>query len=167
MSRVSSMRGFTLIELMIILILLSIVMGIAIPNLSRLIRNHQIETQAQTFNSLLQLARTEAVVRRTSVSLSNNGNAWSVSTGGQTLRTETFDPEQVTIASNPSPVNITFLYNGSAMVNNVPNQPTALTFCHDNNPIFAYQLTVQPSGHSRLHPRGKNSDGTDLGDCTP
>lgn len=167
MPRFSSMRGFTLIELMIILILLSIVVGIAIPNMTRLIRNHQIETQAQTLNGLLQLARTEAVVRRTSVSLNNNGNAWSVSTGGQNLRTETFDPEQATIASNPSPVDITFLFNGSAMVNNAPNQLTTFTFCHDNNPIFAYQLTVQPSGHSRLHPRGKKSDGTDLGDCNP
>jgi len=157
------MRGFTLIELMIILILLSIVVGIAIPNMTRLIRNHQIETQAQTLNSLLQLARTEAVLRRSSVELSNTGNDWSVSANGQTLRTETFDPEQATIASSQSPTSITFLFNGSA----TPSPTPTFVICHDDNPIFAYQLTVQPSGHSRLHPRGKKSDGTDLGDCNP
>jgi type IV fimbrial biogenesis protein FimU len=163
MPRLSSMRGFTLIELMIILILLSIVVGIAIPNMTRLIRNHQIETQAQTLNSLLQLARTEAVLRRSSVELSNTGNDWSVSANGQTLRTETFDPEQATIASSQSPTSITFLFNGSA----TPSPTPTFVICHDDNPIFAYQLTVQPSGHSRLHPRGKKSDGTDLGDCNP
>lgn len=163
MPRFSSMRGFTLIELMIILILLSIVVGIAIPNMTRLIRNHQIETQAQTLNSLLQLARTEAVLRRSSVELSNTGNDWSVSANGQTLRTETFDPEQATIASSQSPTSITFLFNGSA----TPSPTPTFVICHDDNPIFAYQLTVQPSGHSRLHPRGKKSDGTDLGDCNP
>jgi type IV fimbrial biogenesis protein FimU len=163
MPRQSSMRGFTLIELMIILILLSIVIGIAIPNLSRLIRNHQIETQAQTLNSLLQFARTEAVVGRTSVTLANNANNWTVTRGGQTLRTETFDPEQATIASSEAPTNITFLFNGTA----TPTPTPTLTICHDNNPVFAYQLSVQPSGHSRLSSRGKKTDGTDLGDCNP
>ena len=163
MPRQSSMRGFTLIELMIILILLSIVMGIAIPNLTRLIRNHQIETQAQTLNSLLQFARTEAVVRRTSVALSNNGDDWSVTLGGQTLRAEKFDSEKATIASTVSPTNITFLFNGSA----TPSPTPTFIICHDDNPIFAYQLTVQGSGHSRLSSRGKKVDGTDLGDCTP
>lgn len=163
MPRQSSMRGFTIIELMIILILLSIVMGIAIPNLTRLIRNHQIETQAQTLQSLLQFARTEAVVRRTSVTLSNNGNDWTVALGGQTLRTEKFDPEQATIASTVSPTNITFLFNGSA----APGAASTFIICHDDNPIFAYQLAVQGSGHSRLSSRGKKIDGTDLGDCTP
>lgn len=158
----SSMRGFTLIELMIILVLLSIVIGIAIPNMSRLIRNHQIETQAQSLNSLLQYARTEAVVRRTSVELSNSGDDWVVTSNGQTLRTESFDPEHATIAASVSPVAITFLYNGTATAP-TPN----FTICHDNDPIFAYQLTVQPSGLTRLHARGKKHDGTDLGDCTP
>lgn len=161
MPRRPSMRGFTLIELMIILVLLSIVAGIAIPNLARLIRNHQIETQAQALNSLLQFARTEAVVRRTSVELSSSGDVWTVTVGGEPLRQEIFNSEHVTIASAPSTTSITFLFNGSATAS-----PT-FTICHDDNPIFAYQLTVQPSGNTRLHPRGRQSDGTDLEDCNP
>ncbi|PTS86080.1 pilus assembly protein FimT [Pseudomonas sp. HMWF032] len=155
------MRGFTLIELMIILVLLSIVAGIAIPNLTRLITNHQIENQAQTLNSLLQFARTEAVVRRTSVAVVNNGNAWAVRLGGQTLIQETFDPERASVSTLPNPANITFNSNGSA------NPATTFVVCHEDNPIFAYRLILTASGHSRLYPRGKAEDGTDLGDCNP
>jgi type IV fimbrial biogenesis protein FimU len=156
------MRGFTLIELMIILVLLSIVAGIAIPNLTRLITNHQIENQAQALNSLLQFARTEAVVRRSSVTVTSNGNSWRVSAGGATLRQETFDPERASIATAPpAPANITFNVNGSA------NPATTFVVCHEDNPVFAYRLILTASGHSRLYPRGKAEDGTDLGDCNP
>lgn len=162
MPRKLKMHGFTLIELMIILVLLSIVAGIAIPNLTRLITNHQIENQAQALNSLLQFARTEAVVRRSSVTVTRTGNTWSVSAGGATLRQETFDPERASIATAPpAPANITFNVNGSA------NPAMTFVVCHDDNPIFAYRLILTASGNSRLYPRGKAEDGNDLGDCNP
>lgn len=170
MSRKLKMHGFTLIELMIILVLLSIVAGIAIPNLTRLITNHQIENQAQALNSLLQFARTEAVVRRSSVTVTRTGNTWSVSAGGATLRQETFDPERASIATAPpAPANITFNVNGSAKnnVNGIANPAMTFVVCHDDNPIFAYRLILTASGNSRLYPRGKAQDGNDLGDCNP
>lgn len=162
MSRRRDMHGFTLIELMIVLALLAIAVGIAIPNLSRLVANNQIEAQAQTLNSLLQFARSQAVVRRTSISLSNSANDWIVANAldDTVLRQEALNPDHATVASSLSPVTLTFNANGSAEV-------ARFVVCRDDNPAFAYRITVQPSGITRLMPRGKHENGTDLQNCEP
>ncbi|WP_222910739.1 GspH/FimT family protein [Pseudomonas sp. DNDY-54] len=163
MSRRSDMHGFTLIELMIVLALLAIAAGIAMPNFARLVANNQIEAQAQTLNSLLQFARSQAVVRRTSISLSNTANDWFVATAEDdtVLRQEAFNPDHASISTDLTPpIEVAFTANGSA-------QSARFIVCRDDNPAFAYLITVQPSGNTRLMPRGKDADGTDLQDCKP
>ncbi|WP_079203208.1 GspH/FimT family pseudopilin [Pseudomonas sp. CC6-YY-74] len=159
MSRRTDMLGFTLIELMITIALLAIVIGIAIPNFTGLIRNNQLEAQTQSLNSLLQFARSEAVVRRTSILVTNNNNVWTISLGGQPIRQETFNTAQATITTVPSPVALTYFANGSATALNV-------MVCRDAKPETAYQITVQPSGSTRINPRGKDADNVALTDCT-
>ncbi|MBA1261399.1 GspH/FimT family pseudopilin [Stutzerimonas stutzeri] len=163
MSRRSDMHGFTLVELLIVLALLAIAAGIAMPNFARLVANNQIEAQAQTLNSLLQFARSQAVVRRTSIALSNDANDWHVTNAvdDTLLRQETFNPEHATIATDLTPpIAIAFTANGSA-------EAARFVVCRDDNPAFAYLITVQPSGNTRLMPRGKDENGNDLQDCEP
>ncbi|MCQ4295627.1 GspH/FimT family pseudopilin [Pseudomonas stutzeri] len=163
MSRRRDMHGFTLIELMIVLALLAIAVGIAIPNLSRLVANNQIEAQAQTLNSLLQFARSQAVVRRTSISLSNSANDWIVANAldDTVLRQEALNPDHASVASSlSSPITLTFNANGSA-------EAARFVVCRDDNPAFAHLITVQPSGNTRLIRRGKDENGNDLQDCEP
>lgn len=58
-------RGFTLIEVMISIIVLIIILAVAVPNLSDLLRRHRLWTQADGFASALSLARSAAISRNT------------------------------------------------------------------------------------------------------
>ena len=58
-------RGFTLVEMMIGVVLLAILVAMAVPNFSLWIRNMGIRTTAESLLSGLQLARGEALKRNT------------------------------------------------------------------------------------------------------
>lgn len=67
-------RGFTLLELLITLAILSILLLIGGPNLSRLVRESRIEASTEALYTAIQLARTAAVSRNQRVTLRNLGS---------------------------------------------------------------------------------------------
>jgi type IV fimbrial biogenesis protein FimT len=54
-------KGFTLIELMVVVIVLAIASAIALPNFAILIRSNRVATQANELLGSIALARTEAI----------------------------------------------------------------------------------------------------------
>lgn len=58
-------RGFTLIEIMITIIVLIVVLAVAVPNLSDLLRRHRLWTLTDEFASALSVARSAAISRNT------------------------------------------------------------------------------------------------------
>lgn len=68
--------GFTLIELMITLIVLSIALTIAVPNFVTWIKNNRIDAATRNLAGVFQLARSEAVSRQTVITV-NSGGDWS------------------------------------------------------------------------------------------
>ncbi|WP_431126437.1 pilus assembly FimT family protein [Variovorax paradoxus] len=56
-------RGFTLIEMMVTVVLLSILMALAFPAMSEWVRNSRIRTVADALQNGLRLAQTEALRR--------------------------------------------------------------------------------------------------------
>ena len=60
-------RGFTLVELTVVISLLGILFAIAAPSMSGYIINQKVRTAANSIQNGLQLARTEAVKRNQSV----------------------------------------------------------------------------------------------------
>lgn len=61
-------KGFTLVELIIALLILSVVVGIGIPSFQSFIRNHQLTSRANSLIVAMQVARSEAVARGRPVS---------------------------------------------------------------------------------------------------
>lgn len=70
----SRSSGFTLIELMVVLILVGIVVGIAVPSFTRLIENNRVISATNSTVGLISFARSEAVKRGQAVRINAAGN---------------------------------------------------------------------------------------------
>jgi len=62
-SAIHYFNGFTIIELMITIVIAAILIGVAIPSFTELIRDNQTATQSARFIADLNMARSEAVKR--------------------------------------------------------------------------------------------------------
>ena len=64
-----SKRGFTLIELILVLLLLSIVFGLALPNFRESAKKIELKTAVQQLTQLMRYAQSEAMARNQTLSL--------------------------------------------------------------------------------------------------
>lgn len=72
-------RGLTLVELLIAIVIMSVLMGIAIPSFQAWMMNTQIKTATESLFNGIQLARSEAVHRNTNVTfVVGTDTAWWV-----------------------------------------------------------------------------------------
>jgi type IV fimbrial biogenesis protein FimT len=61
--------GFSLIELLVVIAIAAILLGIGVPNFSRLVISNRLSTAANQFATQLQYARSEATRLRTAVGI--------------------------------------------------------------------------------------------------
>jgi len=83
----NAQAGFNLIELMVVVTVLSVILGIAIPSFMDLIRDSKSRTQSNQILSYLHFARSEAVKRQLNIEarLTQLSTGWNI----QILRTDT------------------------------------------------------------------------------
>lgn len=72
--------GFTLIELMFTIVVLAVLLALGIPNFRDFLRNSRMVSAANDFLTDVNLARSESVKRRVSVTLCKSTNGTSCST---------------------------------------------------------------------------------------
>ena len=72
-----ALRGFTTVELMVVVCILAILTAIAVPNMRGLIQTQRVKTASFDVFSGLILARSEAIKRNTTVKLTPVGGDWA------------------------------------------------------------------------------------------
>lgn len=73
----NQIKGFTLIELMVTVAVLAIVLVVAVPSFTEMLRQNTLRSQANELLGLAHFARTEAIKRRVNVSVDlTPGTGW-------------------------------------------------------------------------------------------
>ncbi len=161
-------RGFTMIEVMIVLVVVAILVAVAAPGFQNLIGNNRIISEVYTLRATLNNARSEAMARRASVVVcpSTDGAAcadsddWSTGYIAfvDTVRDNAADPndpdeEIIQVEGEERAVDIAF--NNAARLVRFNSQGVALgfdgafTFCDDRGDENARALIVNPVGTVR------------------
>jgi general secretion pathway protein H len=112
MQRVRSARGFTLVEVMVVMVLIGITLGLVSLNAVPSPRQN-LQNEAQRIALLLQLARDEAIVRNRLIAfeansdryrfLVRNENTWDLVTRDDLLRERPFKSAPVVLLLDPPP----------------------------------------------------------------
>jgi prepilin-type N-terminal cleavage/methylation domain-containing protein len=84
-------QGFTLIEMLVVVALLGIFLAIAAPSFAGLIRSNKVQAAADELVTVLQYARSEAITRGVTVTLTaDSATTWNagfnITAAGQILR---------------------------------------------------------------------------------
>lgn len=74
MTRCGKQSGFTLIELLVTVALIVIIATVAVPSFSGLVNDNRLTTVTNNLNATLRLARSEAIKRNRTLTLSGLGN---------------------------------------------------------------------------------------------
>jgi len=110
-----SSRGFTLLELMVVVAVLAVLAAVATPSMTKLIANQRVRSVAGDLHLALVQARSEAIKRNVQVTLSATGGDWN---GGWSIANPEAPATALQTYAAPSGVSIAgsvtqIVYNGT------------------------------------------------------
>ena len=145
------MRGFTIIELMMVMVVLAVILSLAAPSFSDIVRDQRVKTATFDVYASLVFARSEAIKRNANIDIiptavSDWAGGWRVETGGTVLKRQ--DAHQGLNISGPGGVNIaTLTYQGDGRLSAAP---TFVVSSSDSTSITARCVRVDLSGRPNV-----------------
>jgi type IV fimbrial biogenesis protein FimT len=158
------LKGFSVIELMIVLSVAALLIATAVPSFTATIQNNRLVTQVNELHAGLSLARSEAVKRNRSVTVcrSSNGascagsweDGWivfvdtdfdgAVDGGEEVLNVKQAVPGNITVDFSATQV----IYAGNGIARAGSNG--VFTLCDSRGDEAVRGLVISPSGRPRL-----------------
>lgn len=138
--------GFTLTELMIVVVVAGVLASFALPAYNDFVKNQRVKSASFDLFSTLVQARSEAVTRNTSVTVTPAtggwANGWTVAVGSTTLRSQSAIAN-ITISQSGGATTIT--YNGTGRIAASVN-PIQLSASGAANSIQTRCISIDLSG---------------------
>ena len=108
--------GFTLVELMIVIVIAAVLLGLGIPSMRNVIITTRVKNASFDVYASILAARSDAITRNTTVTITPAGGNWAAGwtttdTGGNTLKTQ--DPFPGITITGPG----TVAYNNAGRLN--------------------------------------------------
>lgn len=144
--------GFTLLELMITISIVVISTIVATPALTELIEKNKIRTAANSMNNGIQVARSEAIKRNSSVNFNLANSQWNVTSGDEIIALSQAEIsgtiEQETLPNGAN----SLTFNNVGMLSLDPDGLANINRIILSSPKTEYKLwvTISNSGGSRV-----------------
>lgn len=167
-----SNRGFTLIEAIVALALLSMTLGIAIPAIRQMIHSQQLRQASVDLGMALIRARQEAIMRQRAVVLDNQDGEWhsgwhlfvdengdgAFDAGELVLKTSDAIASGVRITGNTHVSRyVRYTPTGEAKMVNGAFQAGTITLCHSDGQQAVRKLVLSATGRLRTAREGAGS----------
>ncbi|CBA15790.1 GspH/FimT family pseudopilin [Xanthomonas albilineans] len=166
-------RGFTVVELMVTIAILAILMALAVPSFTALIRSNRLTSTANELVAALQLTRSEAVRLNGGVSLcrSDNGKAcaaggnWTgflvVARDGTVLRTSTLRADLIVQSADLDKLGDKLTFGADGVARNNAGDPLTMgiAVCMPVTSPTNNVMSVQMIGGSRIRVQSSSDNG--------